>query len=64
MNLLLELCAKAVIQHLDGDMKLFNNYKNRAISLYEEQKFDESCNYPLKYMIAEEIKEQLYEMMN
>ncbi len=64
MNLLLELCARAVVQHLDGDMKIFNNYKNRAISLYEEQKFEESCNYPLKIMIAEEIREKLYEMVS
>lgn len=61
---MLEYCARAVIQHLGGDMKAFYDYRNKAIAIYEEQKFDESCNYPVKHMISDEVKEKLYEMVS
>lgn len=64
MNTVLELSIKAVIQHLNGDMKAFYNYKDKAIAHYEKQKFDESCRYPLRHMIPEETREKLNKIVS
>lgn len=64
MDKVLELCVKAVIRHLNGDMTEFNKYKNKAIKIYENEKFKEKCSYKVGHMIPKETREKLYKMVS
>ena len=55
----LEYCARAVIRHLNGDFKLFEKYRNKAIEIYEEEK----SIVTIGEMIPNSTKEKLYEMV-
>ena len=63
-NQVLEYCARAVIQHLNGDMKQFTKYKNKAIEIYEKQIFEESCMCSISELVPEGTKRKLYEMVS
>ncbi|MBU5311889.1 hypothetical protein KQI38_07590 [Tissierella carlieri] len=64
MDKVLELSIRAVIRHLNGDMTEFNKYKNKAIKIYEHEKFKESCRYQIRHMVPEETRQKLYEMVS
>lgn len=51
---------KSVINYLDGDMELFNNYKNKAIEIYEEEK----NIITIEELLPRKVKHQLYEMVS
>ena len=63
-NQILEYCARAVIQHLNGDMREFNRYKHKAIEIYEKQRFEESCMCRIGELVPEGTKQKLYEMVS
>ena len=63
-NQVLEYCARAVIQHLDGDMREFNRYKHKAMRAYERQRFEESCMCRIGELVPGEIQKKLYEMVS
>lgn len=56
----IEYCARAVVRHLNGDMKLFEKYRDKAIQIYEEEK--DICS--IEEMIPTNIKIKLYEMVS
>lgn len=58
----LEYCVRGIIQHLNGDYGQFNEYKNKAIGIYKEVKFEESCIYPVSDMVPEEVYRNLREI--
>ena len=64
LDKVLELCARAVIRHLNGDMKTFYSYRDKAIEYYEKQKFEESCIYQVRHLIPEKTKRKLYELVS
>lgn len=57
--LAIEYCVRAVIQHLNGDIKLFQKYRNKAIEIYEQ----EQCMCSIGEMIPRQVKRKLYEMV-
>lgn len=59
-----EYCMRAVIQHLNGDYRQFDKYKNKAIKIFEDIKFEESCIYPIKEIIPKETFEELKRMVS
>ncbi len=60
----LELCIKATIRYLNGDYSEFHSYRSKAIDIYEEQRFKESCMYSVESIVPGEVKEKLYEMVS
>ncbi len=56
----IKYCARAVVRHLNGDMNLFNIYRNKAIQIYEE----ENGIVTIGELIPAEIKVKLYEMVS
>ncbi|WP_236910165.1 hypothetical protein [Clostridium sp. Cult3] len=57
--LAIEYCARAIIQHLNGDIKLFQSYRDKAIELYEKEN-----SVPIEELIPAKIREKLYEMVS
>ncbi len=55
----IEYCARAIIQHLNGDFKLFKKYRDKAIELYEK-----GNTVTIGELIPTEIREKLYEMVS
>ena len=60
MTNILEYCTKAVIQHLHGDMYLFEQYRDMAIQAYDERKYIAK----IADVIPGEIKQELYRMVS
>lgn len=56
----IEYCARAVVRHLNGDFKLFEKYRNKAIEIYEEEK----NIVTIGEMIPRQTREKLYEMVS
>ena len=56
----LEYCARAVVRHLNGNMKLFYTYTNKAMQIYER----EGCIATVEEIIPRQTKERLYEMVS
>lgn len=56
----IEYCARAIIRHLNGDLKLFEEYRDKAIQTYEE----EQCVCSIGEMISDKTKEKLYKLVN
>lgn len=56
----IEYCTRAVIQHLNGDIKLFKKYANIAMKIYEQEKYIAA----LGEMIPEATRRKLYEMVS
>ena len=56
----MEYCARAVIRHLNGDIGLFKKYRDKAITIYEEEK----NIVTIGDVIPREIKIKLYEMVS
>ena len=64
MDKLLELCLRSIIRNINNDHMTANIYKNQAMQLHKEIAFEESCRYPIRYAISEDIKNKLYEMVS
>lgn len=58
--LAIEYCARAVIRHLNGDFKLFEKYRDKAIEMHE----NELCLCSIGEIIPRQIKRKLYEMVS
>lgn len=58
--LTIEYCARAIIRHLNGDLKLFEEYKDKAIETYHR----EQCICSIGEMIPGSTKEKLYKLVN
>lgn len=58
--LTIEYCARAIIQYLDGNVKLFEEYRDKAIEIYEEEK--NICS--IEEMIPDGTKKKLYKLVN
>lgn len=58
--LTIEYCARAIIRHLNGDLKLFEEYRDKAIEIYEEE--NNICS--IEEMIPGSTKEKLYKLVN
>lgn len=56
----IEYCARAVIQHLNGNFELFEKYRDKAIELYEK----ESSIATIGEIIPATTKRKLYEMVS
>ena len=56
----MEYCARAVVRYLNGDFKLFEKYRNKAIEIYEEEK----NIVTIGEMIPRQTREKLYEMVS
>ena len=56
--LTIEYCARAVIQHLNGNFKLFDKYRNKAIETHEKDMIT------IGDLISESTKRKLYEMVS
>lgn len=56
----IEYCARAVIQHLNGNLELFKKYRDMAIKIYEEEKNIVTVGE----LIPAKIREKLYEMVS
>jgi len=56
----LEYCTRAVVRHLNGDMKLFYAYTHKAMKIYEQEKYIAA----LGEMIPEATRRKLYEMVS
>ena len=55
---------RGIIQHLNRDYIQFFKYKNKAMKIHEEVKFEESCIYPIKEIIPKETFEELKRMVS
>ncbi len=64
MKQLLELCTRAVIQHLGGNMKQFIYYRDKAIDVYKQVEFEEKGGLPIKYLIPQETVNKLETLVN
>lgn len=60
----IEYCARGIVAYLDGNIKLFEEYKNKAIEIYKRQIFEESCIYSIQELIPEEVKEKLHKTIS
>lgn len=56
----MKYCARAIIQHLNGNAKLFEEYRDKAIEIYEEE--NNICS--IEEMIPGSTKEKLYKLVN
>lgn len=56
----IEYCARAVIQHLNGNLELFKKYRDMAIKIYEEEKNIVTVGE----LIPGSTKKKLYEMVS
>ncbi len=56
----IEYCARAIVQYLAGDIKLFNEYQNKATEAYEK----ETSICTVGEMIPVQVKRKLYEMVS
>lgn len=56
----LRYCTRAVIQHLNGNKKLFYAYTQMAMQIYESER---NMHSSIEEMVPEETKEKLYEMV-
>lgn len=56
----IEYCARAVIQHLNGNLELFKKYRDMAIKFYEKEKNIVTVGE----MLSDRTKEKLYDMVN
>lgn len=56
----MKYCARAIIQHLNGNAKLFEEYRDKAIEIYEEEKNIATIGE----MIPRQTKRKLYEMVS
>lgn len=57
--LAIEYCVRAVIQHLNGDFKLFKKYRDMALKIYEEEKNIATVGE----LIPKSTREKLYKMV-
>lgn len=60
----LEYCARAVVQYLDGDLRTFYKYSSKATDMYKKLKFAESCSYPIKEVVPEDVRKKLYKIVS
>lgn len=60
----LEYCVKAVVQHLNGDFQTFYKYSMKATDMYKKMKFEESCIYPIKEVVPEDVRKKLYKIVS
>ncbi|HHV27403.1 hypothetical protein FYJ27_05300 [Anaerosalibacter bizertensis] len=58
--LTIEYCARAIIRHLNGDLKLFESYRDKAIETYHR----EQCICSIEEMIPDRTKKKLYKLVN
>ena len=52
--------GRAVIRYLNGDMNLFYTYVNKAMKIYENEKYIAT----VEELIGHETKNKLYEMVS
>lgn len=55
----IKYCARAIVRHLSGDVKLFEEYRNKAIEIYQEER--NMCS--IEEMIPGSTKEKLYQVV-
>lgn len=55
----IKYCARAIIQHLNGNFKLFEEYRDKAIEIYEKEN-----TVPIGELIPKSTKIKLYEMVS
>lgn len=55
----IEYCARAIIRHLNGDVKLSKKYEKRAVEEYEKEQFIAVIGE----MISARTKEKLYQIV-
>lgn len=55
----IEYCARAIIRHLNGDIKLSKEYEKRAVEEYEK----EQSIAVIGEMISARTKEKLYQIV-
>lgn len=55
----MKYCARAIIQHLNGNAKLFEEYRDKAIETYHR----EQCICSIEEMIPGSTKERLYQIV-
>lgn len=56
----IEYCARGIVAYLNGNIKLFEEYRNKAIEMYEEEKYMVSIGE----MIPARTKEKLYKLVS
>lgn len=56
----IEYCARAIVRHLNGNVKLFEKYRDKAVEIYEEER--NMCS--IEEMIPARTKEKLYKLVN
>lgn len=56
----IEYCARGIVAYLDGNIKLFKEYRNKAIEIYEEER--NMCS--IGEMIPATTKEKLYKLVS
>ena len=56
----IKYCARAIVRHLSGDVKLFEEYRDKSVEIYEEER--NMCS--IGEMIPARTKEKLYKIVS
>ena len=58
-NDILKYCMRSIVRYLNGDIKKFNFYKNKAMNIYRNEYL-----FELGDLIPHDTKIKLYEMVS
>ena len=64
MNKVLEFSFRSIICFINGDKEKAADYKNIALSIYEEDEYKDNCICKIEDHVPKQLKRKLYEMVS